>query len=46
MKNQKTLFFSIILLVVVAMWQYNNTTQLQNYLLNIQICINEDIPLD
>ena len=46
MKNQKILLFIILLLVAVIIWQYNHIMQLQNDLLNIQICINEDIPLD
>lgn len=46
MKNQNTLFFIIILLVAVIIWQYNHIMQLQNDLLNLQICIIEGIPLD
>ena len=46
MKNQKILLFIILLLVAVIIWQYNHITQLQNDLLNVQICILEDIPLN
>ena len=46
MKNQKILLFIILLLVAVIIWQYNHIMQLQNDLLNIQICILENIPLD
>lgn len=46
MKNQKILLFIILLLVAVIIWQYNHIMQLQNDLLNIQICILEGIPLN
>ena len=46
MKNQKILLFIILLLVAVIIWQYNHIMQLQNDLLNIQICIFENIPLE
>ena len=46
MKNQKILLFIILLLVAVIIWQYNHITQLQNDLLNIQVCIIENIPLE
>lgn len=46
MKNQKILLFIILLLFVVIIWQYNQITQLQNDLLNIQICILDGIPLN
>ena len=46
MTKQNFLLFIILLLVAVIIWQYNHITQLQNDLLNIQICILEDIPLD
>ena len=46
MKNQKILLFIILLLVAVIIWQYNHIMQLQNDLLNIQVCIIENIPLE
>lgn len=46
MTKQNFLLFIILLLVAVIIWQYNHITQLQNDLLNIQICILEDIPLN
>lgn len=46
MTKQNFLLFIILLLVAVIIWQYNHITQLQNDLLNIQICIIEEIPLD
>ena len=46
MKNQKILLFIILLLVAVIILQYNQIMQLQNDLLNIQICIIEGIPLN
>ena len=46
MKNQKILLFIILLLVAVIILQYNQIMQLQNDLLNIQICIIENIPLE
>ena len=46
MTKQNFLLFIILLLVAVIIWQYNQITQLQNDLLNIQICIIENIPLE
>ena len=46
MTKQNFLLFIILLLVAVIIWQYNQIMQLQNDLLNIQICILEDIPLN
>lgn len=41
MTKQNFLLFIILLLVAVIIWQYNHIMQLQNYLLNIPICIIE-----
>lgn len=46
MKNKNALFFIIILLVAVTIWQYSNIMQLQSNFLNLQICIIEEIPID
>ena len=46
MTKQNFLLFIILLLVVVIILQYNQIMQLQNDLLNIQICILEGIPLN
>ena len=46
MTKQNFLLFIILLLVAVIIWQYNHITQLQNDLLNIQVCIIENIPLE
>lgn len=46
MTKQNFLLFIILLLVAVIIWQYNHIAQLQNDLLNIQICIIENIPLE
>ena len=46
MTKQNFLLFIILLLVAVIIWQYNHIMQLQNDLLNIQICIIEGIPLN
>lgn len=43
MTKQNFLFFIILLLVAVIIWQYNYITQLQNDFLNLQICIQEGI---
>lgn len=46
MTKQNFLLFIILLLVAVVIWQYNHIMQLQNDLLNFQICIIEEIPLN
>ena len=46
MTKQNFLLFIILLLVAVIILQYNQIMQLQNDLLNIQICILEGIPLN
>ena len=46
MKNQNILLFIILLLLVVILWQYNQINELQSDLLNLEICIQESIPLD
>jgi len=46
MTKQNILFFIILLLLGVILWQYNQITQLQEDFLNLQICIIEGIPLD
>lgn len=42
-KQNILLFFIILLLLGVILWQYNQITQLQEDFLNLQICIIEGI---